>query len=69
MCFLDYVRFLVGGMWGASTPESFAAKADMLNQGMHKRDLGHHLHMLRTALALMAEEKRSGVIAQPTRVL
>ena len=67
VCFLDYVRFLVGSMWGACTPESFAAKAGMLNQGMHKRDVTHHLHMLRRALTLLAQEKQSGVLAPPTR--
>lgn len=64
---LDYVRFLVGSMWGACTPESFVAKAGMLNQGMHKRDEAHHLHMLRRALALLAQEQQSGILAPTTR--
>jgi hypothetical protein len=60
VCLLDYVRFLVGSMWGACTPESFVQKAGMLNQGMHKRDIGHHMHMVRRTLSLLAAEKRSG---------
>jgi hypothetical protein len=53
VCFLDYVRFLVGGMWGACTPDSFSAKAHDWNQGMHKRDQMHQLHMIRKATLLI----------------
>eukprot|EP00892_Ulva_mutabilis_P000308 jgi/Ulvmu1/10278/UM060_0080.1 len=50
---LDYVRFLVGSMWGACTPASFDAKAGDINQGMHKRDRRHHMRMVRRALRLL----------------
>jgi hypothetical protein len=39
-------------MWGACTPESFAAKATDMNQGMHKRDAGHQHLMIRRAIEL-----------------
>ena len=54
VAFLDYVRFLIGSMWGACTPESFAAKACDLNQGMHKRDAKLHAAMVGKAAALAA---------------
>lgn len=62
VCLLDYVRFLVGSMWGACTPESFVEKAGMLNQGMHKRDVGHHLRMIHNALAFLAAQKQNGLL-------
>ena len=37
--FLDYVRYVVGAMWGEVTPDtcaSFAAQ-ELINHGMHKR--------------------------------
>ena len=37
--FLDYVRYVAGAMWGATTPESCAdfASRQLINHGMHKR--------------------------------
>ena len=37
--YLDYVRYVVGAMWGAVTPASCAAFAaqQLINHGMHKR--------------------------------
>lgn len=37
--YLDYVRYVVGAMWGAVTPDSCASFAaqQLINHGMHKR--------------------------------
>ena len=48
-------RFLIGSMWGACTPESFAAKAGNINQGMHKRSWPHQMRMVRRAVHLLRE--------------
>jgi hypothetical protein len=55
VAFLDYVRFLIGSMWGACTPETFEAKAADLNQGMHKRSVQLHMAMVRKAAMLAAD--------------
>ncbi|CAG9467879.1 unnamed protein product [Pedinophyceae sp. YPF-701] len=34
---LDYVRYLIGGMWGPVTPETCARNVGQGNQGIHKR--------------------------------
>lgn len=49
---LDYVRFLVGSMWGACSEASFAEKARDMNQGMHKRSVPLHVAMVRRAAVL-----------------
>ena len=52
IAFLDYVRFLIGSMWGACDAGSFAAKAADMNQGMHKRSVPLHAAMVRRAADL-----------------
>ena len=47
VAYLDYVRYLIGAMWGSVTPNSCnqLALAD-LNQGMHKRSAIHLAYMV-----------------------
>ncbi|GMH38625.1 hypothetical protein BSKO_06509 [Bryopsis sp. KO-2023] len=45
--FLDYVRFLVGTMWGSVTPENCQEKSTSINHGTHKR---HPEHLVRMAM-------------------
>ncbi|KAL0047335.1 hypothetical protein WJX82_000891 [Trebouxia sp. C0006] len=37
MAYLDYIRFLIGAMWGTVTPSTCNALSEDINQGMHKR--------------------------------
>ena len=61
IAFLDYVRFLIGAMWGAVTPESCATLAQDINQGMHKRSAHHLCHMIDKADLLLSKlESTSG---------
>lgn len=53
VAFLDYVRYLIGAMWSSTTPASFEAKKACINQGMHKRDASHQLHMIHKAVDLV----------------
>lgn len=34
---MDYVRFLIGRMWGSVTPGTCRESVNSLNQGTHKR--------------------------------
>ncbi|KAA6417522.1 MAG: hypothetical protein FRX49_09484 [Trebouxia sp. A1-2] len=43
MAYLDYIRFLIGAMWGTVTPSTCDALAEDINQGMHKSCLGASL--------------------------
>eukprot|EP00210_Caulerpa_lentillifera_P000186 g181.t1 len=45
--FLDYVRFLIGSMWGSVTPTSYIKLSDKINQGIHKRNPQHLVAMVR----------------------
>jgi len=47
--FLDYVRFLIGSMWGSVTPNSYLKLSDKINQGIHKRNPQHLVAMVRRA--------------------
>ena len=49
LSFLDYVRFLVGAMWGSVTPATCETLQGDLNQGMHKRCAEHLAHMVSKA--------------------
>ena len=53
LAYLDYVRFLVGAMWGTVTPNSCNELAEDLNQGMHKRSAVHLAHMVDKADVLL----------------
>lgn len=53
IAFLDYVRFLIGSMWGACTPATFEARRGDINQGMHKRDAAHQFAMVTRAAQLL----------------
>jgi hypothetical protein len=66
VAFLDYVRFLIGSMWGACSPKLFAAKAGDMNQGMHKRSNSLHAAMVRKAASLAASDSlcRQPAVAQ-----
>jgi hypothetical protein len=55
LVYLDYVRFLIGSMWGSCTPESFQHKARSVNQGVHKRDPHHQWSMVQRAVAILQE--------------
>ena len=46
LAYLDYVRFLIGAMWGTVTPESCVSLAGDINQGMHKRSGVHLVQMV-----------------------
>lgn len=46
VAYLDYVRYLVGAMWGSVTPNSCNRLAQDLNQGMHKRSAMHLAYMV-----------------------
>ena len=46
VAFLDYVRYLIGAMWGSVTPHSCSQLAQDLNQGMHKRSAIHLAYMV-----------------------
>jgi len=48
-CLADYVRFLMGSMWGSLSPQLLEKQADSLNQGMHKRSLKHLVHVVSSA--------------------
>jgi hypothetical protein len=37
VAYLDYVRFLIGRMWGSVSPESCKSLTTALNHGTHKR--------------------------------
>jgi hypothetical protein len=54
VAFLDYVRYLVGSMWGSCTPATFTARRGDINQGMHKRDAAHQLAMVIRAAQLLS---------------
>jgi uncharacterized protein YfbU (UPF0304 family) len=49
MAYLDYVRFLIGAMWGTVTPGTCNALAEDINQGMHKRSAKHLVCMVEKA--------------------
>lgn len=49
LAYLDYVRFLVGAMWGAVTPNSCVALCEDINHGMHKRSAIHLVYMVEKA--------------------
>lgn len=49
LSFLDYVRFLIGAMWGSVTTESCESLHGDINQGMHKRSAGHLAYMVSKA--------------------
>ena len=54
LAYLDYVRFLVGAMWGAVTPGSCNELAQDINQGIHKRSAEHLAHMVDKADLLLS---------------
>lgn len=60
LAYLDYVRFLIGAMWGAVTPNSCTELAQDINQGIHKRSAQHLAHMVDKADLLLSrfEEDR-----------
>ncbi|KAK3241688.1 hypothetical protein CYMTET_48571, partial [Cymbomonas tetramitiformis] len=61
---LDYVRFLIGSMWGRTTPASCLANADCINQGMHKRSTAHLIWLVQKADGLLSQlEQRRGLAA------
>ncbi|KAL3130837.1 hypothetical protein ABBQ38_000172 [Trebouxia sp. C0009 RCD-2024] len=55
LAYLDYVRFLIGAMWGAVTPESCNELAQDINQGIHKRCAEHLAHMVDKADGLLSK--------------
>eukprot|EP01025_Chloroclados_australasicus_P038490 TRINITY_DN3966_c0_g1_i6.p1 TRINITY_DN3966_c0_g1~~TRINITY_DN3966_c0_g1_i6.p1 ORF type:complete len:527 (-),score=32.74 TRINITY_DN3966_c0_g1_i6:62-1642(-) len=61
IAYLDYVRYLVGSMWGKITPASLTNNQEQINQGMHKRDKKHLFNMITKGMSL------SGINAQQRR--
>ena len=59
---LDYVRFLIGAMWGAVTPDSCSAFAQDINQGMHKRSAEHLVFMVNRADAVLSKFEKDGLL-------
>eukprot|EP01026_Neomeris_dumetosa_P069392 TRINITY_DN68607_c0_g2_i1.p1 TRINITY_DN68607_c0_g2~~TRINITY_DN68607_c0_g2_i1.p1 ORF type:complete len:631 (-),score=98.82 TRINITY_DN68607_c0_g2_i1:132-2024(-) len=57
--YMDYVRFLLGSMWGKVTPKTLEKNSNEINQGMHKRDKRHLFNMLKKAFDWM-EKNNSG---------
>lgn len=49
LAFIDYVRFLVGAMWGSVTPATCEGLQGDINQGLHKRSAGHLINMVQKA--------------------
>jgi len=60
VAYLDYVRFLIGRMWGAVSPESCKGLATALNHGTHKRFAGHLVHMVQKADHLLGQLEADG---------
>lgn len=69
IAFLDYVRFLIGAMWGAVSPESSTALAQDLNQGMHKRSADHLAHMVDKADVLLSQLKNKSTSEEQQNAL
>lgn len=59
LAFLDYIRFLIGSMWGSITPESCAARAKSINQGTHKRFAKHLVGMVSKAANILSQTQSS----------
>ena len=55
MAYLDYVRFLIGAMWGTVTPSTCHALAEDINQGMHKRSAKHLVCMVEKADKVLSQ--------------
>lgn len=47
--YLDYVRFLMGSMWGNVTPDSHKYLSRASNHGLHKRNPDHLVFMVKKA--------------------
>ena len=58
LAYLDYVRFLIGSMWGNVSPDSCKQLQDDINQGMHKRSAVHLAHMVEKADQVMTQLER-----------
>lgn len=55
MAYLDYIRFLIGAMWGTVTPSTCDALAEDINQGMHKRSVQHLVCMVEKADMVLSQ--------------
>ena len=55
MAYLDYIRFLIGAMWGTVTPSTCNALAEDINQGMHKRSAKHLVCMVEKADMVLSQ--------------
>lgn len=53
LAYVDYVRYLIGAMWGSVTPKTCGELAQDLNQGMHKRSAVHLAYMVDKADVLL----------------
>eukprot|EP01024_Parvocaulis_polyphysoides_P056072 TRINITY_DN5841_c0_g3_i1.p1 TRINITY_DN5841_c0_g3~~TRINITY_DN5841_c0_g3_i1.p1 ORF type:complete len:444 (-),score=67.10 TRINITY_DN5841_c0_g3_i1:170-1501(-) len=69
IAYLDYVRFLVGSMWGNVTETSIAQNCNSINQGMHKRDKSHLLFMIAKTATLMQAYDTKRSQQQPSLVV
>ena len=61
LAFLDYVRFLIGAMWGSVTPATCDGLQSDINQGMHKRCAKHLANMVSKADLVLQQLEGSDV--------
>ena len=55
LAYLDYIRFLIGAMWGTVTPSTCNALVEDINQGMHKRSGKHLVYMVEKADMMLSQ--------------